>query len=156
MTSKERVPLRGKVARILNARELVINVGMSQGAQKGMRFDVLDPNGEDIRDPDTGERLGSLERTKIRVEVTAVEPKMAVAKTFRTRRENRGGEGSFAVQSLGRLMTPANWVTVVETLRESDSTWQELDESESFVKVGDPVIEVIEDREGGKDVQQPR
>src|SRR5438034_4073982 len=53
--SKE--PIRGKVARILNARELVINVGLAEGVAIGMYFDVLDPKGEDIKDPDSGEVL---------------------------------------------------------------------------------------------------
>ena len=42
MTSKNE-PLRGKVARILNSRELVINIGEQEGVEIGMLFDVLDP-----------------------------------------------------------------------------------------------------------------
>jgi len=53
-------PIRGKVARILNSRELAINVGSADGVDVGMYFDVLDPKGEDVKDPDSGEVLGSL------------------------------------------------------------------------------------------------
>lgn len=61
--------IRGKVARILNSRELAINVGAADGVKVGMYFDVLDPKGEDIKDPDSGEVLGSLERPKVRVKL---------------------------------------------------------------------------------------
>ena len=45
-------PIRGKVARILNSREMVINVGSDSGVAVGMRFEVMDAKGEDILDPD--------------------------------------------------------------------------------------------------------
>ena len=35
-------PIRGKVARILNSREMVINVGSDSGVAVGMRFEVMD------------------------------------------------------------------------------------------------------------------
>ena len=65
-------PIRAKVARILNSREIVITAGSSSGVLIGMYFDVMDPKGEDIMDPDTGDILGSLERPKVRVQVTQV------------------------------------------------------------------------------------
>lgn len=144
MTKSDSEPIRGKVARILNARELALNVGAQAGVKTGMRFYVLDPRGENIMDPDTGEDLGSLGHPKITVEVSHVEPRVSVARTFRTRRVNRGGDASFALTNLGRLLQPADWVTVTETLRAKDSKWEELDESESFVKVGDPVVQVTD------------
>ena len=63
-------PIRGKVARILNSRDMVINVGSGSGVVVGMRFDVMDARGEDVEDPDTGEVLGSVERSKVRVEIS--------------------------------------------------------------------------------------
>ena len=44
--------IQGKVARILNSRELAINIGSNNGVQAGMYFDILDPKGENITDPD--------------------------------------------------------------------------------------------------------
>ena len=60
-------PIRGKVARVLNGQEIVINAGIVDGVTVGMDFNVMDTNGEDIKDPDTNEVLGSIERPKIRV-----------------------------------------------------------------------------------------
>ena len=68
--------IEGKVARILNARELVINRGTEHGVEIGMRFEVLDPKSEDVADPDTGEVIGSVYRPKVNVEVVFLEPRM--------------------------------------------------------------------------------
>ena len=35
-------PIRGKVARVLNTREIAINVGTANGVTVGMYFDVMD------------------------------------------------------------------------------------------------------------------
>ena len=53
-------PLRGKVARILDSRNLVINIGSEKGVKIGMYFDIMDIKGDDIRDPDTNQVLGSI------------------------------------------------------------------------------------------------
>ena len=59
-------PIRGKVARVLNEREIAINIGTAHGVTVGMYFDVIDPHYENIKDPDTNEVLGSLGRPKVR------------------------------------------------------------------------------------------
>ena len=42
-------------------------------------------------------------------------------------------------------MSP-RWITEYETLKKSDRpSFEELDEDESYVKVGDPVVQVIEE-----------
>jgi len=44
------------------------------------------------------------------------------------------------------LFQPPKWVEEVETLKLSDKPFEEdLDERESYVKIGDPVIQVIGD-----------
>lgn len=141
--------IRGKVARILTSRELVINVGSKDGVTVGMYFDVMDPKGEDITDPDTLEVLGSIPRPKIRVQVMAVQERLAVAATFKKKQINVGGQGSSfaAAAGLAALLTPPKWVTTYETLRTTEKTWENLDEKESFVKTGDPVVQVLEGEE---------
>lgn len=132
-------PIRGKVARILNSRELVINVGSKDGVAVGMRFDVMDITGENIKDPDTGELLGSVERSKVRVEVFKVQEKLSVANTYRTTRVNVGGE----MGRMSQMFMPAKWVTKHETLKTDEQTWEDLEEMDSYVKTGDPVVEVL-------------
>lgn len=141
--------IRGKVARILNARELVLNCGTSDFVTIGKRFAVLDPAGEEIIDPDSGQRLGSLQRPKVLVEVTQVGPHMSVAKTFRFSEVNVGGEGT-NIAGLGefaRMFAPPRMVKRYETLKAADATWEPLSEEDSIVKVGDPVVEIRDEDE---------
>ena len=48
-----------------------------------MRFEVMDAKGEDILDPDTGQLLGSVERPKVRVEISKVKKLLSVASTYK-------------------------------------------------------------------------
>lgn len=137
-------PIRGKVARMLSARQLAMNIGERDGVALGMRFDVLDQKGEDIEDPDTGEVLGSLHRPKVRLRVVQVEDRISVGETFRSHRVNVGGMGLDFGTTLARALMPPQWVERHETLKTTETTWQDLDESESFVKTGDPVIQVLD------------
>lgn len=145
--------IKGKVARILNSREIVINVGKKGGVKIGMKFDILDPKGEDIRDPDTHEILGSLPRPKVQVKVTDVQENLSVASTYRKKEINVGGQGKGILSGLGNLnifakeLMPPEWITVYETLKTEEKTWEDLNEKDSYVKTGDPVIQVLIDEE---------
>lgn len=137
------VPIRGKVARILNSRELAINVGTNDGVVVGMHFDILDQKGEDIIDPDTGETLGSIDRPKIRVQIVKVHERLSVASTYKKREINVGGRGVNLGSGLSDLFMPPKFVTKYETLKTTEKTWEDIEEEESFVKTGDPVVQVI-------------
>jgi len=137
-------PIRGKVAQILNSRELVINVGERNGVVAGMYFDILDPKGEDVKDPDTEEVLGSVARPKVRVKITKVQERLSIATTFRKEKINIGGQGLDIEFGFTRFLMPPKWVTKYETLKTSEATWEDLDEEKSYVKTGDPVIQVAE------------
>jgi hypothetical protein len=128
--------IEGQVAEILNSRELVINRGANDGVEDGMVFEILSPQGQDIRDPATDEVLGSVERPKVVVKVVQVEPRLAVARTFRSRRKNVGGN-DFTKQWL-RVLEPPKYITEYDTLKSKRGTWEDLNETESFVKRGDP------------------
>ena len=144
-------PICGKVARILNSREIVINIGRIKGVMDGMYFDVLDPSGEDIRDPDTKEILGSVRQSKVRVKVTRVQDKLSVAKTFRKGTINIGGRGLDIASGFAGYLMPPNWITEYETLKTDEATWENLKEEESYVKTGDPVIQVIDEVDEGSE-----
>lgn len=142
--------IQGRVARILNSRELVINRGAEVGVSLGMRFAVLDLAGEDIADPDTGKIIGSLQRPKAQLEVVQVSDQISVAKTYRYQTVNIGGTGTgFApVGDIARLFTPRRVVKRYETLKSSEAEWEPLTEEQSIVKVGDPVIQIdVEDQD---------
>src|SRR5579859_7607169 len=108
----DREPIEGRVAKVLSTREIVINKGTADGVEVGMIFNVLSPAGEDIRDPETGEILGSVARPKVPVQVSSVQDRLCVAKTYRSTSVNVGGMGITARADIGiaRLFQPAKWV----------------------------------------------
>ena len=78
--------IEGKIARILNTREIVLNRGSDDGVDLDMEFAVLEPK-LSIIDPDTHERLGELEREKLRVRVFETHRKFSLARTYETYQE---------------------------------------------------------------------
>jgi len=140
-------PIRGKVAQILNSRDLALNIGEENGVTLGMIFDIVDPKGDQVRDPDTGEVLGSLDRPKVRVRISAVHPRLSVASTYKSRKVNVGGVGAVGglagIGDFSRLFRPPEIVVKYETLKTTEKTWETLDESHSYVKIGDPVVQVM-------------
>lgn len=138
--------IEGKVAAVLNERELVLNIGSEAGVDVGMRFKILYPGGIEIIDPDTDEPLGSVEWPKTEVKVVSVQPHMSVGRTFRTitvAAKGQRGLASFAALSmLGGDYEPEK--EVVETLRSSDGfAAKEIDPAESVVQRGDPAVQVV-------------
>jgi len=135
--------LTGQVARILSERELVVNRGTNDGVTLGMKLAVLNPNGADITDPVTGESLGSIDLAKVVVKVTQVRERVCVAATFR-KWTTSGGGPLYNLSLMTSLARPPS--TRHETLRlDDDEAAVELDEEDSYVRVGDKVIEVVGD-----------
>ncbi|PSK66679.1 hypothetical protein B0E53_01319 [Micromonospora sp. MH33] len=85
----------GKVARIINEHELAINVGGDKGIAVGDKVALY--RTIDVKDPDSGEILGSVDVRKLRLEVVIVEPKFCVAAI--TERQTGSGSNIF-LQSL--------------------------------------------------------
>ena len=133
-------PIHGKVARVLNSREVAVNKGSDAGVKIGMIFKILSTKGSEIKDPDTGEPLGSVDLAKTSVKVTAVKPRIAVATTYRRHRVNVGGSGL----GLTRLFEPPKWETRFETLRIDEAAIEELNEEDAIVHTGDPVVQDLE------------
>ena len=134
-------PLKGAVARVINERDLIINLGSSNGVKQRMRFRIMAETTTGITDPETGEELGEFEREKIRVEVSEVHERFSICSTYRTYTTGGGG-----LQSLmtGQLFQPKR--THVETLRARDSDFlPELPEDESLVKRGDRITQIVDD-----------
>lgn len=143
--------VEGKVAQVLNSREVALNVGSDKGVRVGMYFEILEP--EDIEDPDSGESLGSIDRPKVRVKVTHVQEKLSVAATYQKKRVNVGGIGlgTYPLGGFSRMLMPPKWITEYETLKTDEKTWEDLDEEDSYVKIGDRVIQVMGESDLGQD-----
>lgn len=152
-------PIRGKVARVLNTREIALNVGTAKGVAVGMHFDVLDTRDLEIKDPDTNEVLGSFYRPKVRVKIIRVEEKLSLATTYRGKQVNIGGSSTgpnplrdwLTIGPVARALMPPNWVTKYETLEKTGQPLDALNEADSRVRTGDPVVQVIEPDEEAPD-----
>ena len=135
--------IHGKVAAILNERDLVINKGHDDGVSEGMSFKVTQPN-LSIRDPDSGVALGVLTREKIKVRVFEVHERFSVAKTYETYTTTLPSTlevvKGVANTLHGRTVTQVRKILIEPSERESVTIGVEG----STVKVGDPVVEVTE------------
>ena len=133
--------IKGKVAKIVDNQEVVINVGLNDGVRVGMRFDIISPKLEDIADPDSCEIIGSIKRAKNRVKVAQVHDKISIARTYRKKRVNVGGTGTLPTIELWKgLIDPPKWTDQPEMIKTRESTLQE--QAESYVKTGDPIVQV--------------
>lgn len=132
--------LEGRVAQILNERELVITIGSDAGVKPGMKFAVLSETPLNILDPTTGAILDVLDREKVRVEASEVRLRITVCRTFRT-------FGSAAIVDRSALSTLFGTLGPLkhETLRVTDKSFPPpLAAEESYVKVNDRVVHVPE------------
>jgi len=147
MTEMETKRLEGKVAQILNERELVINIGTEIGVIEGMLFEVLADQPLTITDPDDDTKvLGIYDRPKVRVEAFEVQPHMSICQTYET--ITTPGNLSWQLRNamsfsaIGAKEVPPT-VTAI-TLRSSDDQFPApLPQSESYVKRGDRVREYV-------------
>jgi hypothetical protein len=131
--------IEGKVARILNQRELTINRGSEYGVKEGMVFKVVELPLE-ILDPDTKVPLGQLAREKIRIKVAEVYPKFSVGRTYETYQTPP------EYLNLGIAVALASRrVTKVRTLRTDETRISEADQAAVSVEIGDIVVEVKEE-----------
>ena len=148
-------PICGKVARVLNSRELALNIGEDHGVHIGMKFDVMDETGKNITDPDTNQIIGSIERAKVRVEIIDVQKNLSVASTYRTHNIDRGGRVS-SLPQISQILLPNKWVQKMETLKADETTWEDISENESHIKKGDKVIQVISNENENLSGERPR
>lgn len=139
-------PLVGRVAMVLNERELATNIGASDGVEVGMKFKVLADEPTEILDPETDELLGSIERVKVQVQATEVQERFSICRTYIIHRTSGGpfyGLSGMSA-SLASLYAPPR--EIPETLKAEDSSLPPpLPEKESYVKKGDRVVQLIEE-----------
>ena len=71
-------PIEGKIARILDEYNVVINVGRRHGVREGMPFVIFATSENEVKDPDTGEVLGRLETVKGYVSAVHVQDGLSI------------------------------------------------------------------------------
>lgn len=70
----------GKIVKIISDTQIIINIGEKDGVKEGMVFIIYD-EGEEVKDPLTGESLGKLEIRKGKLTVKQTMPKMSLLET---------------------------------------------------------------------------
>lgn len=142
MNNVVKKPIVGQVAGIINERELTINVGSKNGVVGGMKFSVMAKEPIEVYDPVTKDKLGIIDREKVRVMASEVKEKFSICKTFRKWASMR-----VSLATIGNIF--AGPTERHETLKVDDSSLPpQLSEEESYVKIGDRVIQIIEEDEG--------
>lgn len=111
-------PIRGKVARILSDKALVINVGKADGVTDDMEFNITETI--EIKDPDTSKVLGVVESPIVFLQVWEVQENLTVL--YSTRKTLITDDKRLFSKSL-------------------------LSSNRAFVNIGDPVFQVIEETE---------
>lgn len=135
-TNKSPEYLIGHVAGIINEREIAINIGSDNGVEQGMIFKILSESPIDIIDPMTDEFLGNVDREKVRVKASEINNNFSICRTFL---KKYVGNLPF-----GLIFEPRR--EIIETLKFEDSSIPKpLSEEESYVKIGDRVIQVFDE-----------
>ena len=135
--------IQGKVAKILNDRELVINRGSDNGVKKGMKFEVIEES-EEVLDPDTQTSLGNITREKVRIKIDHVQPSLSIGRTYETYQVSSGILSGLS--TLAEFYRPYAPTTRVRTLRSSaEFSGRPIEEGDSYVEIGDKVIQIDDD-----------
>lgn len=130
------VLLEGKVAQVLNERQIVVNIGRRDGVAEGMRFAVLADTPLEIPDPVTGLSLGTLDQEKVKVQATQVLDKMTVCTTYETR-----VVGGIFFPDLSEAFSPRR--RIPKTLSAEEEAYPApLSSNDSYVKIGDRVRQI--------------
>lgn len=109
------------VVKLVTDFELLANVGTDDGAEEGIVLEVLDPETQDVVDPKTGEKLGSVDRHKARVAIEKVGEKMSLCRVV----DRRSG----SLSAISTIMAGGPTIQIAG----SSPTWPE------GVSTGDPV-----------------
>ncbi len=94
--------IEGKIAKILDEYNVVINAGRKQGVCEGMTFVIFTVSEDEVKDPETDEGLGRLETVKGYVTATHVQDRVSIctAQPF----ARAAAEGEAKVQTLSGAM----------------------------------------------------
>lgn len=140
-----KVAVAGVVAEVISDQELILNRGSEHGIRPGDYFAILDPRAREVVDPESGRPVGGFKKVKIVVRATDVAPRLTLARTFRTRRVNIGGNGNGLASIISSMGEPPRWVDEVETFTLQPDMPRPISQEESIIAVGDPFEKVNED-----------
>lgn len=121
--------IKGKIIRILNKEQVIVDKGSNDGVVIGMKFGIIGIS-EDIIDPKTGDNLGKFEMYKQKLKVVALSEKISIMQS---------DEYYDPFAGIAAL-TPYKMITV-----EMNVALEQINplESDELVKEGDEVEELV-------------
>ncbi|WP_279096061.1 hypothetical protein [Lactobacillus taiwanensis] len=133
-----------RVAKIINDKSLIVTAGDKDGIKIGDQMEIVDKSSDiEVKDPETGEILGTLDATKGTVEVTKVFPHMSIVEPPKRTVPGLTAAATlnhgFSIQeSLNRMMTEH---VVQDSLNvDPEQITGSLPQSSKPIRVGDIVI----------------
>jgi hypothetical protein len=128
-------PITAKISSILSEYAVVLNVGANKGIEENMRFEVLAPAFQ-VKDPDSGEELGTFHYVKARVKIVTVSEKYSVAESYET---------------ITRDIFPfPSYMTTQSVTKKLPLASTAIPSIEKQVKVGDEVRQIVEEEKTEK------
>lgn len=129
--------ISARVAHIIDNRTLILSVGAEQGVRENSRFKIFSATKTPILDPVTKEKLGELDRIKLRVKVTDVQEKYSIAETYEYTTVNKGGNYNGSITALNKMFQEPKLERQYKTFEIDKLDRKAIDEKDSFVRVGD-------------------
>jgi len=140
-TAKKKELIQGKVAAVVNERELAINVGKKSGVRVGMKFKVLTDNPTEIRDPETNDVLGYIDREKVRVKAVDVQESFSICRTYEI--YIIGGQWHNLMNATDMFAPPREEPETLEA--DSSALIPPVATQERYIKKGDRVVQIFND-----------
>lgn len=102
--------IEAKVAQILSDRMLIITAGAREGVVTGMRFAVL-AQGDEVKDPATGESLGRWEMPKGHLVASHVQERITLCEGMPSLGvlRNESGEQVLSAAMISASLRPGSW-----------------------------------------------
>lgn len=129
-----------KITKIVDETAFIINAGSENGIEEKDRFEILDTEGEEIKDPDSDEVIGTLNTSKGIIIANTVYPKMTIAKT-----RIIGGQSINIASDILKMTHPyfkENTGHPEELLVDEYQISGGLQRSTNPIKIGDEVIKL--------------
>jgi len=128
-------PITAKISSILSEYAVVLSAGANKGIKEDMRFEVLAPAIQ-VKDPESGEELGTLNYVKARVKVVRVTEKYSIAESYET---------------ITRDIFPfPSYMTTQTVTKKLPLPSTAIPSIEKEVKVGDQVRQIVEEEKTEK------
>lgn len=129
-----------KIVRILSDTEIVINAGHSQGLKEGDLLEIF-VKGEEIKDPDTSESLGTLDFIKGKVKVKTVYPEMSLCQSAQFKITKRYPAHMAALENITKSFSSymVTETEEIEPLNVDLTQAQQVQKVDKLIRIGDTI-----------------